>query len=65
MADKNPKSSVDNHSKGTGGAFKSKQGEMGSEYNQAHNDKVAEKLTGIECAGFNETMNSTKKPTQS
>ena len=59
----NSKSSVENHSKGEGGAFQSDQGMMGSEYDQAHNDKMAAKQTGICSKAFKETMTS-RKPTQ-
>lgn len=62
MAEKS-KSSVDNYSKGQGGAFKSGQGQMGAN-TQAQNDSEARKQTGITNSAFKETMNS-RNPTQS
>jgi len=59
----NKKSSVENHSKGQGGAFKSGQGEMGAN-TQSKNDSEAVKQTGICKKGFSETMSS-RNPTQS
>lgn len=61
MADK--KSSVDNHSKGEGGAFKSGQGQMGAT-TMSQNDSEASRQTGIAGSAFKETMDS-RNPTQS
>lgn len=59
----NPKSSNENYSKGQGTGAKPLQGDMGSEYDQASNDKMAGKCSKTFRGSFDKAMSSPKGST--